>query len=344
MSSSVNWHEMLADFRRLGGIAENIEQRVGALGNGIFPIDVTQPIDIYVPPALLLDADQYVLQGGDLVVNPELAVSDEVRHFLNCYQKNFSWGADGQKSSERFERALAQLPTAILAKLKQLHLLNLEIRHKATWDEVVRQRFLQSRRINYHDRKVSMPIIELINHGTSSPGYLIKEGIRFKGNFDGEVTVNYSLTSDAMLRFLSYGFANLEPRAYSIPTRLKMSDGIIVVVGYDLAKVERSNGISIPRLECEGQRIRLSHLLIGAERTPRVPRTIFRETMKAFPTAVADELFDRFRGANQQALCDLLDLAEGDDSEIVRTLPQAVRNQLRAMSHAFGVRPLPAKP
>lgn len=331
---------MLDEFRRLGGIADNVEQRQGQYGNGVFPIDAGKPVEIYVPDRLLLDADQYVLQGDDLVVNPELDVSDEVRDFLNRYQQQFSWGADGKKGSARFEQALTELPVALLAKLKQMRLLNLEARHIGEWSEVVRQRFLQSRRINYHDRKVSMPIIELINHGAHSPGYIIKEGIRFKGQFEDEVTVNYSPTSDALLRFMTYGFANHEPRAYSLPVHLKFGEGQTLVVAYDLGGIEHVKGVPMPKIERDGARIRMSHLILAAERTPRMPRTVFREALSEVPAEVADELFERVRGFNQQVLCDLLDLAEGYDTEIVKTLRQAVRNQLRALSHAFGVRKL----
>ena len=48
------WDEMIAEFRALGGVADNIEQRRGSLGRGLFPIDPGKPIRIAVPKLSLI--------------------------------------------------------------------------------------------------------------------------------------------------------------------------------------------------------------------------------------------------------------------------------------------------
>lgn len=329
---------MLADFRRLGGVADNIEQRVGPYGNGLFPIDPARPIEIAIPDRLLIDADHLVLDGDDLMVSPTVAVADDVRTFIARYQKHFSWGADGRKGVEAFETTLKTLPQALLQRLQQLHLLNLTTRQKGAWTEVLRQRFLQSRRINYHGRKVSMPIIELINHSPRSPGYLINDGIQFKDTFTGEITVNYSPTSDALLRFFTYGFASAEPGAYSLPMHLRLGDGRTVHVGYNIGEVTRVDKLAVPKVVTEGQRTRLSHLRLGQERAPRIPRTLLRKALPDWPVALVDEVFERVRSSNLLTLTELLEVAEGADTAIVREFRQAVRNQLKALAHCYGVR------
>lgn len=340
MSETISWDwpAMLAQFRRLGGVAENIEQRVGPYGNGLFPIDPEQPIEIAIPARLLIDADHLVLEGDDLVVSPAAKAAPEVSHFIARYQKHFSWGADGRKGVEAFESALKTLPEALLQRLQQLHLLNLTNRHKGVWTEVLRQRFLQSRRINYHGRKVSMPIIELINHSPRSPGYLINDGIQFKGTFDGEITVNYSPASDALLRFFTYGFASAEPGAYSLPMHLKLGDGRTVHVGYNIAEVTLIDKLAVPKVVTEGQRTRLSHLRLGLERAPRMPRTLLRKALPDWPVALVDEVFERVRSSNLLALTELLELAEGADTAIAREFRRAIRYQLKALAHCYGVR------
>lgn len=339
MSASFTWSQMLDEFRQLGGTAENIEQRVGQYGNGIFPIDPAQPIEITIPARLLLDADQLVLDGDDLVVAPTAGVPVAVRDFIGRYQKHFSWGADGRKHVEIFEAALKNLPEALLTRLRQLRLVNLAVRHKGPWDEMLHRRFLQSRRINYHERKVSMPIIELINHSAKSPGYSINDGIQFKGRFAEEVTVNYSPTSDSLMRFLTYGFAHQEPVAYSLPIHLKLNKEEVIRVGYESGSFNVVDKMPLPKVVTEGQRRTLSHLRLGMDRAPRLPRTLLRKALPDLPAPVADELFDRLRNVNQLELCTLLELANGIDTPIVKEFRQAVIYQLKALTYCHGARP-----
>jgi hypothetical protein len=338
MTDTYAWTQMLDDFRQLGGIAENVEQRVGQYGNGLFPIDPAGPIAIEVPERLLVDVEQFILDGEDLIVKPDSVIPLDVRKFMARYQKHFSWGREGRKNVEAFEAALRTLPEVILSKLRQMRVLNLEIRHKGAWKDVIRQRFLQSRRINYRHAKVVMPIIELINHAPRSPGYIINEGIKVRGKFAGEVTVNYSPQSDPLVRFLTYGFANQEPQAYSLPLRWKTNTGDVFVVGGDFASSNKVDGLPIPKLDIENKRHRLSHLLLAAEKAPRVPKTIARKALSAMPVAAVDELFDRIRNANQLEMCNLLDLADGVDSDVCKELRRAVLFQMRALTHSYGVR------
>lgn len=337
-TSPYTWTRMLDDFRALGGKADNIEQRVGKFGNGIFPIDPQQPVEIAIPATLLVDADQLVLDGEDLVVSPDADVPGEVREFIARYQKHFSWGADGRKHVEQFERGLKALPEALLDRLRQLRMLNLAQRHKGTWEEVLRSRFLNSRRINYHGRKVSMPVIELVNHSAKAPAFRINDGIQVRGTFADEVLVNYSPASDALQRFLNYGFASQEPAAYCLPMPLKLNEGFRLFVGCDAGTVNIVDKLPLPKVETDEKGRRLSHLRLGSERAPRLPRTLFRKALPDLPVALADEVFDRLRSANQFELCRLLELAEGVDTPVAREFRQALINQLKALSHCYGVR------
>lgn len=339
MKDNYSWAQMLDEFRQLGGKAENIEQRAGQFGNGIFPADAAKPVEIEVPASLLVNADHLILDGDDLVVSTDSGAPTEVREFINRYQKHFSWGADGRKNVESFESALKTLPEPLLQRLQHLRLVNLGIRHKGPWKEVLRQRFLQSRRINYHDRKVSMPIIELINHAPRSPGYLISEGIRFKGLFSDEVTVNYSPTSDSLQRFLNYGFANQEPGAYSLQMHLKLNDGATLHIGYDGSSINIVDKLPLPKLKVDGKRRTLSHLRLGIDRAPRLPRTLLRKALPDLPAALADETFERIRNANQLELCNLLELTEDANSPIGKQFRQALLFQLKSLATSYGFRP-----
>lgn len=60
---------MIDDFLQLGATTENIEQRVGQFGNGLFTIKPTLPIAIEIPESLWLDAHQLILDGVDLIMD-----------------------------------------------------------------------------------------------------------------------------------------------------------------------------------------------------------------------------------------------------------------------------------
>lgn len=333
---------MLDDFQQLGGKAENIVQRVGQFGNGIFPIDPGQPITIAVPPHLLIDGDHMVLDGDDLVVSPDSGIATEVRAFIARYQKVFSWGSDGRKHVESFELALKTLPEPLLVALGRIGLLNLSLRHEGEWIEVIKRRFIQSRHIRYEDRRVIMPIIELINHNPHGPSYDVNKGIRFSGQFCDEVTVNYSSTSDSLIRFFNYGFANPEPIAYSLPIVFKSDNGTTIEVACETSETEKINGLPLPKVNRTANNVRLSYLRLGLEAMPRMPRTMMRAIFPERSYEQTDELFDRIRNANQLALCELLELADGETPSTLKDFRHALLFQLRALTYCFGARELTA--
>ena len=63
---------LLEEFRGFGGRAENVMQRDGPLGLGLFPIEPCQPIDLRVPRSLLVPADNVKLRkfNWDLTSTP----------------------------------------------------------------------------------------------------------------------------------------------------------------------------------------------------------------------------------------------------------------------------------
>ena len=68
MVSTTDWHAFLEEFRHFGGRAENVIQRQGPLGLGLFPIDPSQPVELMVPQRLLVPADNVELRNGDAVI------------------------------------------------------------------------------------------------------------------------------------------------------------------------------------------------------------------------------------------------------------------------------------
>lgn len=335
MAQAYSWDRMLEEFRQLGGTADNVVQRQGGHGNGIFAVDPTQPVGIRVPARLLVDVKHVVLDGDDLVVDPAAGVPAEVCDFFSRYQRHFSWGAAGRRDVEAFEKSLQGLPEALRDRLKALALLDLEQRHQGEWAEVLKTWFLNSRKISYKGHTVVMPVVELVNHSPKSRGFKVEDDISVEGVFEDEVTVNYSV-SDSLRRFFTYGFASQEPVAFSLPVLFSLRGGPQVQVSNLIDTVIRAGNLPAPKVEEKGNRRILSHLRLGSEGSPRLPKTLMRKALPDLPAETADEVFERIRSANIGTLCDLLDLAEGAES--CGPLRRAIVCQLRALSHCHGVR------
>ena len=47
-----NWDFLIAEFRRLGGIADNVTQKEGEYGRGIFSVDPNLKVRIFTPSKL----------------------------------------------------------------------------------------------------------------------------------------------------------------------------------------------------------------------------------------------------------------------------------------------------
>src|SRR6266480_2604064 len=59
-----SWHELLDEFRALGGTADNIRLGDGQFGRGLFPVDGTKPVAIHIPDSLLVPVTDLVVASG----------------------------------------------------------------------------------------------------------------------------------------------------------------------------------------------------------------------------------------------------------------------------------------
>ena len=77
-----NWDFLLSEFRRLGGIADNICQKGGKYGRGIFPVNVDLPARIFTPSELLVKKDDIYLIDNKLRIKKDKYYNQEIRNFL----------------------------------------------------------------------------------------------------------------------------------------------------------------------------------------------------------------------------------------------------------------------
>ncbi len=323
------WEEMLAEFRALGGTAENICLKQGPYGRGLFPIDPSKPIEVHIPDSLLLDMQHVDFDSeGAFRVSPEAPMGARERAFLEKYERDFSWGV-GRAHTKELLQMLAEAP----AEIK-------EVLQGTAWlagptEEAIRERFFFSRIIRYSGRQVVMPIVELANYGPGTE-YDDTNGVGLKGQFPGEILVMYEIL-DPLEVFRNWGFAAATaPFALSMQMRLECGPGVIFVG----RNTEFTPGDKpyFPDVSVENGRIVLSNLLLGHKNFPGLARGNFYRIMRDARWPGAEEAFDRIQHFNRMALYRVLESSERAAPALGRILRDLVRAQLDAMSFCFGVR------
>ena len=221
-----DWELLLSKFRRLGGIADNVCQKEGEFGRGIFSKNSNLRSRIFIPAKLMIKKDDICLEGSQLRIKKDKHYSKEFRDFFNYYQDNFSWGGGGKETTESFEKGLSLFNNELKNLIKEYLLIDIEARHKGNWNSVVKNQFLNAREVNFQKNLVIAPIWELVNHEVSA--------FPFLSTMDGLCTPNYiprksELTfvygyKGSIGRVLKYGFFSKESIVFSLPFSISLKD------------------------------------------------------------------------------------------------------------------------
>jgi len=324
---------LLDEFRALGGTAENIRLGQGALGRGVFPVDPAKPVVVHVPENLLIDCSDVVFENGALRLRADADVGDRERSWLEHYQAALSWGDEGAAEVRRIFEAAQALPAELRKELRDRFQCGLWFDNMT--DEAVQHQFLTSRGINYHDREVLMPLVELINHG-AGPEIGLVNGVMIRGIFPGEVLYRYS-DMDSFGFFWSWGFVIEQPMAFSLEMSGKV-ESTTLRIDRAFPPVKPGEKSWMPPLHREGSGVSLDHLLIGSVQYPRLPRGIFQKTMRDGGFSALEEPFDVIRYVNNLHFLDLLKALDGIDAPIARSLRTMAHHQLHAMAYCYGQR------
>nr|WP_115094575.1 hypothetical protein [Synechococcus sp. UW106] len=329
----MDWQQFLDEFRSFGGVAENIIQRHGEIGLGIFPIDPQEPLEIKVPEHLLVPADNVDLRDGAVVIKDHSRFPMGYPDWFQRYQALYSWGADGEASVTRFEQGLLDLPETVLKALQQHGLYNQAERLTGTSFQLsMLQQFLKSRCVGRRGRLLVMPIVELINHYSNANGWTDgRDGsIGVKGAYTTEVLVRYSYT-DPLRRLMTYGFNSAEPMAFSLPLRVVHRGKEVIISG-------RGGGkwFSPPKMKLKNSKLVINKPLLGYQRMPKLPKTLFLKACEAEYHIHGAELFDQIRHANTAAIIDLLRVLKHQADPVANQLMQGCLDQLDALSQQIG--------
>ena len=336
-NSTERWRELVEEFISFGGTADNVIQREGSLGLGLFPIDPSKPVELHVPDQLLVATDNLELREGAIVLKD---ASDYPKGFGDWYQRfqaDYSWGAEAQDSIRTFEEGLKALPDKVRILLRNLGVANIESRFSGVnVEQDIFNRFIATRRINRNDRTWLMPLIELVNHSPRQPSWgMSDEGITVKGTYEDEILVRYSV-ADPLRRLFQYGFNCKEPHGFSARVQVMHRSKTIVVKG-----AVNYKPLSLPDIEISGDTLTINSVMIGSRDQPRIPRSIFKKALTKIEGIEPDELFDQIRQRNQHGLIQVLRGVEYEGGAVTELVRTACRDQLVAIGFHMGSREIP---
>ena len=322
------WNEMLAEFQALGGVAENIRLGAGPFGRGLFPIDPSKPVHIDIPERLLVPLDDVVIENNDFRISQASAIGAPARAFLEAYEREFAWGP-GHVEVEQFLAAMNELPESLRVRLSQLGLRRF---FNPVSPALLKKWFFGARCINFRDRKVVMPIVEMANHGGTAK-YDRQASVGLHGSFEGEVLVRYCATTDPLDMFLNWAFAAREPIAFSLERSAQIG-GRQLEIRRDFTHDSASP--FVPDVTVDETRIVVQYMLLGHQQFPRLPKAAFRRAIAPAKLADPDELYDFIQFGNRQDFLELLNVLVTVDSPVVPALRSLALNQLGALSWHFG--------
>ncbi len=328
--SDRSWHEILDEFRALGGTADNIRLGIGALGRGLFPIDPKRPFRLHVPESLLISTADIVFENGMLKIGPNAKAGARERKFVEDYYAHLAWGGGGRSEIEKIYEQASLLPA--------------ELRHKlgthyscGSWFDgatprIIEAQFIDSREFAYKNGDVMMPIVDLANHGAGCR-YDSGSGISISGTAEGEITACYS-DGDTYGLFQAWGFVSDSAVAFSV----ELEGSIDALRLYVERRTGEADGSRpwVPALARSGNAIRLSFLMLGNRDRPGLCRGIFRRVLREAGVGDVDEAFDKVRRANLQHFLALLAGLEPVEGPMIHTLRRMARLQLQTSACCFG--------
>ncbi len=325
-----NWDFLISEFCRLGGIAENICQKEGQFGRGIFSVNPSLKSKIFTPSHLMVKNDDIVLENNKLRIKEDKEYNTEIRNFFNFYQDNFSWGSGGRETTELFEKGLNAFSPNLKALIKKYALIDLEERHKGTWDNVVKKEFLNSRQIQFRSNVIIAPIWELVNHKVrSSPFIITEEGISTP-NYpptNAEIRQSYSNVSP-LNRFFYYGFYSEESIVFSMPFLISNQELGIHISCQGLALKDDSM-----KVERSGNEIILEGLPIADLNHPRLPYDYFEEIVRKIGnTNLPHNILDTIFKLNIQIRKKIIDESNLINNEVSKTLTKILLYEINLIS------------
>ena len=197
-----------------GGYAKNINIQSGKHGRGIFALDSSKEVEIFLPYSLLVNPSEIILnENFELEFKKNMELEKNIKEFYSEYFINYGFDSDTKSKIDSFFNNVNNLsPT--LKKYLNFFFDDFFFKKSFSIREYLKIYF-NSRQIKFKENKYYMPIIELINHSIRGEKYQFDKGLFVKGNFPNEVLTNYNADYDSFEFFKNYHFYSNQQNALS---------------------------------------------------------------------------------------------------------------------------------
>lgn len=325
-----NWDFLLSEFRRLGGIADNVCQKEGENGRGIFSCNPSMRGRIFTPSKLLVKQNDIYLEDNKLRIKKDKEYNQEIRNFFNFYQDNFSWGSGGKKTTELFEKGLSLFNSNLRELIKKYALVDLEERHKGKWDNVIKKQFLYERAFNFRNSSFIAPVWDLVNHKVKSLPFIVNEKGISTPNYpatNGEIVFQYNNISP-LKRFFSYGFFSEETIVFSIPFSINIQDLGIYISCKGMSLTDDSM-----KIERSANKIILEGLPIADVNHPRLPYNYFDEIIRRIGNInISQDILLKIFQFNISIRKKIIDESNLIENEVSKTLIKVMHYEISLIS------------
>ena len=327
------WDFLLHEFRRLGGIADNVIQKDGECGRGIFSVDPNLKARIFTPTKLLVKKDDICLENNKLRIKKDKEYDQDIRDFFNFYQDYFSWGSGGKETTELFEKGLSLFNPNLKELIKKYALVDLEKRHKGTWNDVIKNQFLNSRGIQFKKTSVIAPMWELVNHKVRSFNFILsEEGISTPNYHNSNCEITHVYTKMSPLNcFFNYGFFSEETLVFSIPFVIKIQN-----IGIHICCKGRSLKDDSMKIERSGNKIILEGLPIADGNHPKLPFHYFNEILRKIGNINNQrDILLKILNLNISIRERILDESKSVENEVSKTLTKLMLYEINLISSHY---------
>ena len=303
-----DFRNLLERFTSLGGIAENICQRVGDHGRGVFPVDSSRRVKIMTPKNLLVNANNLCLDGNKVIIKDKKDYTAEEIKFLEMYWNDYSWGNGGNNDSAFFLKFIVSLEEPIRSQLLASGFVDATLLSYREDNFCLLKRFIGERSVRFENQSVLAPVWEFVNHSSfAAPLRITPHGVETPPiePSSEEILFKYSEKNSPMSMWRKYGFACDCVFAYSIPFDVDIRGHALAIrcAGQLGLGLKEKTSFAI-----DGDILSIKSLPVGCL-SIGLPKENFKLILSSVGVSVgvANQLFPKIREANITARRDLID-------------------------------------
>lgn len=305
---NAGFRDLLDKFTALGGIADNVCQRVGEYGRGVFPIDSSRRTKIMTPKNLLVNADNLCLDGDHVVIKDCSGYTAEEITFLELYWNDYSWGNSGNNDSASFLKFIVSLEEPIKKQLLASGFVDATLLSYLEDNDCLLKRFVSERSVKFGNHSVLAPVWEFVNHSSfAAPLRIAPCGVETPPiePSSEEILFKYSGKNSSMSMWKKYGFACDCVFAYSTPFNIDIGSQALAIrcAGQIGLGPKEQTSFSI-----DGGILSIKSLPVGCL-SIGLPKENFKSILSSVGLSadVANRLLPKIRELNIKARHDLID-------------------------------------